>query len=193
MRPWRGVVTLAAGAILLGGCIGATPRDDFEEEIRSRGGGFTESMIGGPLEDAARRLGTDDLQLLMLMATPEYAAVTMEVRNPNNSREVDRYFYQGGSLQSTEPVKVSVRDDLDSETIHVNDLAVDMLEEMTDQALATFDTEGGFVSSIQATSVWGPDDPSNMLLGWRISLSSPRTDAVASFAADGEFLGLELQ
>jgi hypothetical protein len=180
------------GALLLTGCIGSVSRSEFEAELQSRGGGLHESLITDVIDDMADRLGTDDFQLMSLSASPESAVVTMQVRDPRDPRNVDTYTFRSGKLFDSEPVRVSVDEDLDAAAIDVQDLALDQLNEMVDAALEAYDVEGAYVTSVNVSHLPDPDEPGEQIAGFRMFLESPRSTATALFDAEGTLLEVDV-
>jgi hypothetical protein len=188
----RRLVAALVGALLLTGCIGSVSRSEFEAELQSRGGGLHESLVTDVIDDMAARLGTGDFQLMSLNASPESAIVSMQVRDPRDPRNVDSYTFRNGKLIDSEPVRVSVDEDLDAEAIDVQSLALDQLNEMADAALEAYDVEGGYVTSLNVSHLPDPDEPGDQIPGFRLSLESPRSTATALFDAEGTLLEVEL-
>ncbi len=187
---WRGKTLVAvAVALLLSGCIGTTGRDSFEAEIAARGGGSPERVWQEVAADLERRLGTDDFAVMDLSLTPNNRFAMVELRDPSAPGNVDRYYYYNGEMDRSEPVRLSVSDDLEAGSFSILAVRMDRLDEMADEALAEYGAEGRTVErvSIRRSSTGGDHVP---LLTF--SLTSPRSSARATFDGQGRFLGLEM-
>ncbi len=186
----------AAAALLLASCIGTISREDFDEEIRSRGGGMSERDVLDVVRDLEARLDTDDVRVRTFSANPSSGEiiVVVEARDPAEPRNLDRFVYDGDDLRSTEPVQVSASEDLDAETYPLAAFALDELDEMVDEALLAYDAEGGYIDGMrlaqQTRSIDGSVAPELVV---QIDLESPRSTAVATFTAEGELLGVEIR
>ena len=73
--PWTAVVA----AIGLTGCIGATDRSDFDEEVRSRGGGVTVDWIAESMDIVAVSVGVFALSSAAIGAALSMVIVTVAV------------------------------------------------------------------------------------------------------------------
>ena len=183
---------LVVAAVVLTSCIGTISRQDFEEEIRSRGGGFRQELVLEVVADLEGRLGSDDLSVGLLSVTPSSATVVVEVRDPAAPANLDRYVYHRGDLTSAEPVRLSASDDLDAETVPLSALALDRLDEMVDAALGEYGVAGAYVDGIHLLVLPGPEgQPTETFIV--IGLESARSSADATFTASGELVGVELR
>jgi hypothetical protein len=184
---------LVAGILLLAGCIGTVDRSEFDEEIQSRGGGFDQSLVIDAVDGVAAKVGTHDFEVTHLTASPESAVVTMEVRDPRNPDQLDDFTFRNGSLESVEPVQVAATDELDAEAFPISEFALDSLNDMADEALDEYDTEGGYVETVAFSGIASPEPPGETTGTVRITLESPRSSASAVFTPGGDLVSLELQ
>jgi hypothetical protein len=196
-RQAPATVVLAAFAVaailVLSGCIGAIEREEFEAEMRARGGGFDESTVFDAADAVGDRLGTTDFEITKLGANPSSDIVTMQVLDPRNPKNVDDYTIRGGSIHSVSPVRVSVRDDGESTAFRIRSVALDELNEMADEALAEYDTEGGHVSMVSIRANRAVDNPEVVEPRIFFSLESTRSRATAHFQADGTLISVDPQ
>lgn len=188
------IAAASVAALLLSSCIGTISRNDFDEEIQARGGGFDQDSVLEVVEDLERRLGTADLRVRSFSISPASGFVVLEVRDPDAPRNLDRFVYENGDMQSTEPVQVSASEDLDALTFPLSVFALDRLEEMVDAALIAYDAEGGYVDGLRLDRRDRSDaEGGGVAYEILITLESPRSSAQASFTADGELIGVELR
>lgn len=166
------------------------PRSEFQAEVRSRGGGFSQRLMLGPIAKLADTFGTDDFDVLTFVTQTDSATTLIDARNPKAPAQVDRYFFRGTHLQRSEPVRVAANDDLDAKSIGVRDLAFHRLDAMVDKALAEYKTDGGYVTQVFVGQVSGQSIKPGTF-GFGVKLESPRSSATAIFDANGTFLTLE--
>jgi hypothetical protein len=188
-RAGRASLAALAIAASLGvtGCVGATDRADFEAEIERRGGGVTSELVAQPLDRLREAIGVDDPELLLLSMTPLTRTVVLEVRDPAQRRNVDRYVSRGGGLDDPEPVQVSASDDLDARTFRPSELpALGDLEGLADQAIAALEFEDAYVDSMSVGLRNGEPVLS-------VHVTSPRSVGSAVFDGTGNLLGAAQQ
>jgi hypothetical protein len=171
--------------------VGTVTREEFVEEIQSRGGGFDQALVIEAVDGVAAEVGTDEFEITSLSAAPESAVVTMEVRDPRNPDQLDDYTFRNGDLESSEPVRLSATDDLEADAFPIGDIELDRLNAMVDAALEGYDTEGGYVTSLSFGQQPSPDNPEQSIAVVTISLESPRSSATATFTGDGEPISLD--
>lgn len=192
MRSWRTITIALALALVATGCVGTISRSEFEEEIQSRGGGFTQDTVIEAVDAIGERVGTHDFEVLSFNLSPQYATVTTEVRDPSNPGNVDTYSLSGGSIDSIEPEQVSASDNLDADSFVVTSIALDDLDAMADAALAEYDAADGYITSM--SFIGFNDGPEGAVVPVvQFSLESSRSSATARFAADGSPIEFQLQ
>ena len=175
------------------GCVGATDRADFEEEIESRGGGFSEDIVTDAVAELADEVGTGDFEITHLTVSPLVPVVSARVRNPAAPDEVDDYTFRGDELVEVEPVRLSSDTDLDAEVLPITDFALDRLDEAVDTALDEFGATDGYATSVQLSvtpSSAVAADPVGQVV---VHVESPRAAATVRFTADGELVGVDPQ
>lgn len=182
------MTALAVAASLgVSGCVGATDRADFEAEIERRGGGVTSELAAQPLDRLRDALDVDDPELLLLSISPLTRTVVLEVRDPVQRRNVDRYVSRGGGLDDPEPVQVSASDNLDARTFRPSELpALGDLEGLADEAIAALGFQDAHVDAISVGLRNG--DP---VLS--VHVTSPRSVGTAVFDGAGNLLGAAQQ
>ena len=170
--------------------MGTVDRAEFEAEIEARGGGFDQDLITDAVDGVASRVGTDEFDITALTAVPLSTTVTLQVRDPRAPTQLDDYTFRNGSLVSTGPVQVSATDDLDARSVPIGTFALDDLDAMVDEALAAYDTDGGFVDTVIFAVAPAPEgaEPQGSVL---LQLESPRSTATATFTAGGELVAVE--
>ena len=188
----RRIAVLVVGALLLAGCVGTVDRSDFEAEIQARGGGFDQAMVIDAVDGVAARVGTDEFEITRLTANPMAGLVTMQVRDPRAPDQLDDYTFRRGSLESVDPVQVSAADDLDADAFPIAGFALDRLDDMVDDALDAYDTDGGYVDGVSLVRV-GTTEAGQGVGAVQLQLESPRSSAVARFTPGGELISLERQ
>lgn len=181
-RRWRLVAAAAVGP-LLAGCIGSIDRAEFEDVVRSRGGGVTAEQTLDGLDALRAAVDTDDVEALHLSITPANRFIVAEVRDPRQREHVDRHVVRGGSVDDPEPVRTSVDDLLEAETFRISQLTLlAELDDVAAEAIAALGfADDGYVTSIYVSG-------SNRPLEVRFSVESPRAAGTVSFTADGELI-----
>ena len=180
-------VTIAVGMVLTA-CVGTIEREEFDAELRSRGGGLNQQLVIDAVDDVGAAVGTDDYEITYLSATPSSAVVTMTVRDPNQLENLDDYTWREGELDTPRAVQLSATDDIDSEAFPIQSVALDRINEMVDAALAEYDTEGGYVTTLSISPSFESEVVEPV---FRLNLESPRSTAIATFDADGELLSVQ--
>lgn len=176
------VVSSALGAVLMTtGCVGAASRTEFEDMVRERGGGVSAEAVAGVLDDLRTRSGADDPDVGVLRFNFDTTTAVIEVRNPARPDDLDRYTYRNDQHSSTEPVRLSADDDLDELTVALSTHPLADIERIADDALAAFDSDGGYVTAITMGSFGLPP-------AIRVDVESPRSSGTATFDADGQFV-----
>ncbi len=188
----RRCVSVTAAALLLAGCIGSIPREEFDEELRSRGGGLDQSLLVDSIDAIASTIGTSEFQITNLYASPGSATATVSVRDPRNPDQLDRYTLRNGDILSVDPERLSANDDLDEDAFDIADIALDKMNEMVDTALAEYGADGGYVDGFAIRKGPTPGEIGERGTFIYLSLESDRSSANAVFSIDGELLTLEL-
>ncbi|RJO70901.1 hypothetical protein D5S18_27355 [Nocardia panacis] len=186
-------------------------RPDFEQQLRSRGGGLVSDLPGGALAALRERLGAADIQAgVILLAAPNtaqfrlvlfdqppqltrflsdrpeigarQAVARLRIRPPGASRALDDYSFTLGALSAPEPVRVSARDDLDGESFAVSEVpGLGRIEEIVDTAIARGEVPGGEVTAL-VVGRFGRE------IRIVTNVVSPRTEAVVEFDRTGAYL-----
>jgi hypothetical protein len=194
-RRGRRAALAAAVAVVASGaaCVGATDRSDFEAEIESRGGGFSEDVVAEAVDAIAEEVGTDDFEITRLVVSPLTPVVAAQVRDPRAPDQLDDYTFRGDELVDVQPVRLSAGTDLDSEALPIDTFALERLDEVVDVALEEFGAADGYATSVQlsVTPLSGIDgDPVAQVV---VAVESSRAAATVRFTADGELVGIDPQ
>lgn len=175
---------LIAAAAFTSGCIGAIDRADFDEEVRSRGGGISAEWIEDSLAASADRLGLadpDDIELLTLNIDGTNRVLTVSARRGDRPEFVDSVVVRQGEVIAVTPIQDADQLPLDDLTVLVADLPIDRLEMLTDEAIAAFGADDGFVTGITVALTNG--EPTVTL-----ALESSRRTGAAVFDAAGTLI-----
>lgn len=179
------LVTTGLAVVLLAGCIGATSRADFDEEIRGRGGGLSAAFVTDALDVVAAEVGAtswQELRVLSLRAQPGNRAVTVVVRRVDRPEFVDTVTVRDGELLASVPLQDADELPLDDLVIPLDSVALDRMAEIRAEALAVFADEygddDGFVESVTLTRA-GSD------VALSVDVESARRTATVVFTADG--------
>lgn len=187
----RASIGALALALACAGCVGATDRDDFEAEIESRGGGFSEDIVADAVAAIAAELGTDDFEITHLTVSPLTPITSAQVRHPRAPDQLDDYTFRGDELVDVRPVRVSAGTDIDAEALPIGTFALDRLDEVVDVALEEFGATDGYATSVRLLVAPAPDGgPVGAVV---VDVESPRAAATVRFTADGELVGLDPQ
>lgn len=182
----RRLVAVAA-VVALTGCIGATPRDEFDAEVRARGGGLSNSFVTDGLDALAAHAGAaawQDLDVLFLTVTPGSRSLTASARNPARDDFVDTIVVRDGEVVSSTPVQDADELPLDEIVVPLGAVALDRVEDIVDRALEAFDDPTGFVERLTVSRAQGD-------VRIVVELESDRVTATATFDADGNLTGIE--
>lgn len=182
---------VAVLVLVVTGCVGTVTRAEFDAEIEARGGGFSQQQVIDAVDAVAAEVGTDDFQVTSIYVQPKDGAISLRVRNPERPDELDTYSLRNGEIINVTPVRTTATTDLDADAFSPNDYALDELDQIAADALGVYETTGGFVASLQFLRLPDPEQPGERANLIHVQLESPRSQALATFRADGTFLGLE--
>ncbi|MEV0366432.1 hypothetical protein [Nocardia fusca] len=185
-------------------------RADFEDRIRTRGGGLVSALPQAAIAALAQRIDASDpdLNVILLTApnstqfrlvlnnqpaqvtdflagsdfTAREPTVRLRVRPPGPSRVMDDYSFTLGDLSAPRPVRVSSFADLDSENFRVSEVpGLSRIEDIVDTARTRSEILDGQVTAI-VVSRFGRD------IRIVANVVSARSEAVAEFDRAGVFL-----
>ncbi len=148
------MIAVAAVPIIAAGCIGATDRSEFDEEVRRRGGGITSTWVDEALDVAAAELSVadgGDLEVLTLLIDGTRRTLTVNARRGDRPDFVDSVTVKEGKWFATVPIQDADELPLDDLTIALDELPLDSLEELVDTALTDFDEPDSYVTSISVS------------------------------------------
>jgi len=174
------VLLAIAVALLLAGC-GGISSSELEEEAQARGGGLGQTL---PLEalDAVEEATGEPVQFTGLNLS--YSSVSITVLVPGSDDELDTYTYtSNGNLLDPSPVSgVGPADEVRATLMTPDDVAIDDLDAIIDDAIERADLEGGYASNVQV------DRASSDRTTITVSVTSPRRSATMTYRGNGEFL-----
>ncbi|MFI6310123.1 hypothetical protein ACIBEK_08390 [Nocardia fusca] len=185
-------------------------RADFEDRIRTRGGGLVSALPQAAIAALAQRIDASDpdLNVILLTApnstqfrlvlnnqpaqvtdflagsdfTAREPTVRLRVRPPGPSRVMDDYSFTLGDLSAPRPVRVSSFADLDSENFRVSEVpGLSRIEDIVDTARTRSEILDGQVTAI-VVSRFGRD------IRIVANVVSARSEAIAEFDRAGVFL-----
>ncbi|WP_327152092.1 hypothetical protein [Nocardia sp. NBC_01329] len=192
------------------GCIGAVDRADFEDRIRTRGGGLVSALPQAAIAALAQRIGAGDPEVNVILLTApnstqfrlvlndqpaqvtdflagsDFTAreptVRLRVRPPGRPRVLDDYSFTLGDLSAPRPVRVSSFDDLDGENFTISEVpGLSRIEDIVDTARIHSEIPDGQVTAL-VVSRFGRD------IRIVANVASARSEVVAEFDRTGAFL-----
>lgn len=193
------------------GCVGAVDRAEFEDQLRSRGGGLVSALPQDAIAALTQRTGVTDVEANLILLTPPNSTqfrltlddqpaqitrfmaddavlaaraptVRLRVRPPDRSRQLDDYSFTLGELSAPRAVRVSAFDDLDDENFTVGEVpGLSRVEEIVDTALVRSELPDGQVTVI-VVSRFGRE------IRIVANVLSPRSETVVEFDRAGTFL-----
>lgn len=207
---WFRVLLCLAALSSTSGCIGAVDRADFEDRIRTRGGGLVSALPQAAIAALAQRVDASDPELnVILLSAPnstqfrlvvnnqpaqvtdflagsDFTAreptVRLRVRPPGPSRVMDDYSFTLGDLSAPRPVRVSSFADLDSQNFRASEVpGLSRIEDIGDTARTRSEIIDGQVTAI-VVSRFGRD------IRIVANVASARSEALAEFDRAGVFL-----
>ena len=207
---WFRVLLCLAVLSSTSGCIGAVDRAEFEDRIRTRGGGLVSALPQAAVAALAQRIGAGDpdMNVVLLMApnstqfrlvvnnqpvqvtdffaggdfTAREPTVRLRVRPPGRPRVLDDYSFTLGDLSAPRPVRVSSFDDLDGQNFTMSEVpGLARIEEIVDTARTRSEMPDGQVTAI-LVSRFGRD------IRIVANVASARSEVVAEFDRTGGFL-----
>ncbi len=183
-RRVRFLAAVALVPIVAAGCIGATDRADFDDEVRARGGGIASPWIDESLDAAAIALGlTDatDLEFLTLSINGSSRTVVVNGRRGDRPDFVDSVAVRQGDVVSVAPLQDADELSLDDITIPLADVPIDDIETLIDVALADFGETDASVATITISLAGGAPTIT-------MRLQSARRTGTAEFDLAGELV-----
>ena len=178
----RGLVLVVGAAILLTAC-GGISKTELEEEAQARGGGLGEALPIEMLDAVEEELG-EEPQFTGMYIDWENASVTVLV--PGSDDELDQYsFHASGGLADPTPVTgVVPADQLRPTLMTRDDVALDDLDEIIDDAVERADLEGGYADNVSINRVGS--DRTDLT----VTVTSPRRSATVLYRGNGDFVEL---
>lgn len=184
MLRWVRVLALVTASLVGAGCIGATDRADFDDEVRRRGGGISVTWIDESLAAAATELNVAPpgaMEFLTLTINGTSRTLTINARRGDQPAFVDSVTVREGEVVAVAPIQDADELPLDELVVAVDDTPLADVEELVDAALAEFDETDAFVTTISITSNDG--EPTTTF-----QLASERRTGSATFDATGQLV-----
>lgn len=180
----HGSVAVAAGALIVTGCVGSVPRGEFEADLRERGGGITGEQMEIAVELAAAEAAVTDpaaLEVLNLRADALSRVIVLQPRRGDQPEFVDNVVVRDDEVLSADPVQDADAFDLDALVIPVSDVPLADAAEYIDRAIVEFGDPDTVVSSYQVAR----RDGSPVVV---VEVASPRRTGSVVFAVDGSVI-----
>lgn len=188
MARGRGyVAAIGLAVVALTGCIGTTSRDDFNEEVRARGGGLTSAFVEESLAAVAGEYDVADwrtLSALSLVIQPGGRLATATVRDPGRLDFVDTIVVRDAEVRTTTPLQDAGDLPLEAVSFPLGSVAIVPVEPLAASALEAFGEEDGYVESMTVSRI--VDD-----VTIRVDLESARRTATATFDAGGTLVEID--
>jgi len=179
---WRVGAVVVAVAVAVGGCVGATSRDEFDAEVIERGGGLVPALPLDAIATLEAELGTDDAAFEQITITPQARVVSMTVQDPSRPSNLDDYVVREGDLSDPRPVQLSGGESLESALFSADDVpALGRLDELGATAARELGIDDGVVTSVVVSRAGGD-------LRLLMSVESDRARGSAVFTPDGELV-----
>jgi hypothetical protein len=179
---WRVVAAALAVVVAVGGCVGATPRDEFDAEVVERGGGLVPALALDAIAALEAELGTDDAAFEHITITPLARVVSMTVQDPGRPQNLDDYVVREGDLSDPRPVQLSDVEGLEASLFSADDVpALGRLDEVGAAAVRELGIPDGVVTSVVVSRAGGD-------LRMLLSVESERARGTAVFTPEGELV-----
>jgi hypothetical protein len=176
----RAVVLVLGAAVLLSAC-GGISKSELEEEAQARGGGLGESLPLEALDVLEDELG-QPAQFTGMYLDWENVSVTVLV--PGSDDELDQYSYHAtrGLSDPTPVTGVAPADELRPTLMTRDDLALEDLDEIIDDAVERADLEGGYADNVSINRLGS--DRTDIT----VTVTSPRRSATVLYRGNGDFV-----
>jgi hypothetical protein len=176
----RAVVLVLGAALLLTSC-GGISKGELEEEAQARGGGLGETLPIEALDAVEEELG-EEPQFTGMYIDWENMSVTVLV--PGTDDALDTYSYNASSgLFEPSPVTgVAPPDELRRTLMTRDDVALDDLDEIIDDAIERADLEGGYADYVTINRLGSDRTQID------VTVTSPRRTATITYRGSGDFV-----
>ena len=171
---------VVGAALVLAGC-GGISSSELEEEAQARGGGLGSTLPLEALDAIEEETGSPVTFTGMNLS---YSSVSVTILVPGSDDELDTYtMTSNGDLLDPTPVSgVPPADELRPTLMTPDDVAIDDLDDIIDDAIERADLEDGYASNVQVGR--SSSDRSRIT----VSITSPRRSATITYRGNGEFL-----
>jgi hypothetical protein len=175
-----GLVLLVGAALLLAGC-GGISSSELEDEAQARGGGLGSTLPIEALDAIEEETGTP---IEFTGFNLWYSSVSVTILVPGSDDELDTYTYtSNGDLLDPTPVSgVGPAEEVRPTLMTRDDVAIEDLDDIIDDAIERADFDGGYASNVQV------DRTSSDRTTITVSITSPRRSATVTYRGNGEFL-----
>src|SRR5690606_414923 len=138
--------------LALGACVGSISGGEFDDEVRSRGGGLDGALVADAVDAIEADVGVDEVRVRSVDGSPGYVVVPVQV--PADPAALDTYRfgaagrYGGQGLSGPDPVARGAGEPpLDMQVFVPEAAGIGRLDDMVDQALEAADLPGGWTES----------------------------------------------
>lgn len=176
---------LGLSVLALGACVGSISDDEFDDEVRSRGGGLDGALVVDAVDAIEAELAVDDVRVRSITVSPGY--VVMEVQVPTDPEELDSYRfgsagrYGGRGLADPIPMSRNAGEPpLDTQVFAPEAAGIERLDDMVDQALDAADLAGGWAQGASVRLPPGGDAAPVTT----VTVTNERRTVAVTFAAD---------
>lgn len=186
----RAASSIALLALLSAGCVGETSRQDFIDEVRSRGGGVDLDVVGASLDTLTDELGGDP-EILGLTYTPLTTGVSLRARNTGTEDEVDSWSFVGGGVRARTPVPTDTVRDLAAHAFPASAVDLDVIGAAVADSRERAGIDGGWVEEVAIAVEVDSEVPDRRRPVLTVTVEDDRAMAEIRFDLEGRFLGQE--
>jgi hypothetical protein len=167
-------------AVLLSAC-GGISKSELEQEAQARGGGLGERLPIEALDAVEEELGEEARFTGMYI---DWESVSVTVLVPGSDDELDQYSYHAsGGLADPTPISgVAPADELRPTLMTRDDLALEDLDEIIDDAVERADLQGGYADNVSINRF--DSDRTDIT----VTVTSPRRSATVTYRGNGDFV-----
>ena len=171
---------VVGAALVLAGC-GGISSSELEEESQARGGGLGATLPMEALDAIEEEIGAPAMFTGLNLS---YSSVSVTILVPGSDDELDTYtFTSNGNLLDPSPVSgVGPANELRPSLMTRDEVAIDDLDEIIDDAIERADLDGGYASNVQVNRT--SSDRTTIT----VAVTSPRRSASITYRGNGEFL-----
>lgn len=188
-RTVTSTVALGLSVLALGACVGSISGGEFDDEVRSRGGGLDGDLVADAVDAIEADVGVDEVRVRSVDVSPGYVVVQVQV--PSDPDELDTYRfgaagrYGGRGLSGPHPVARGAGEPpLDTQVFVPEAAGIGRLDDMVDQAIEAADLPGGWAegASVRMPPGGGAGPVTT------VTVTNDRRTVTVTFAAEGTLL-----